>query len=33
MGLDDWSKVPDMVDVANEVDLKESLKWLEEHWV
>jgi len=32
MGLDDWSKVPDIMDVGNEVDLKASLKWLEEHW-
>jgi patatin-like phospholipase/acyl hydrolase len=32
MGLDDWTKVPDMMDVANEVDLAPSLEWLEEHW-
>jgi hypothetical protein len=33
MGLDDWSKIPEMVEIANEEDLMPSLKWLEEQWV
>ena len=30
--MDDWKKIPEMTETANEEDLKPSLKWLEEHW-
>jgi len=33
IGLDDCSKTPEIIEIANEEDLKPSLKWLEEHWV
>jgi len=31
--MDDWKKIPGMVEIANEEDLKPALKWLEEHWI
>ena len=33
IGLDDRSKIPEMIEIANKEDLKPSLKWLKEHWV
>ncbi len=32
IGLDDRSKIPEMIEIANKEDLKPALKWLEEHW-
>jgi hypothetical protein len=31
--LDDWKKIPDLVELANEIDLEKSVRWLEERWV
>jgi len=30
--IDDWKKIPDLVKVAEDVDLGRGLEWLQEHW-
>ena len=30
--LDNWKKIPELVDLAEEFDLESTLKWLDQHW-
>jgi patatin-like phospholipase/acyl hydrolase len=31
-GIDDWKKIPKLVEIAENVDLAPTIAWLEEHW-
>ena len=31
-GLDNWKKIPELVDIAEDYDLEPTFKWIETHW-
>lgn len=32
LSLDDWKRIPDLIEIAEDIDLERGLKWLEKHW-
>jgi len=32
ISLDDWKKIPELVQIASEIDLRQGLEWLSENW-
>ena len=33
VGLDDWEKIPELVEKASAVDLTKTVSWLQEYWI